>query len=266
MRVLSSLPSSRPSGGSFGRVHLSELHGAATHLAVVALPLLAIVAVLRRLGVVADVLSKVLPWVLGAAVVGVALAGLTGLLVWGQAQQVLRGRAFRIGSVHFWLGIALAVVVVALAALAAHSQRTGAPGIKAPLVAGAVLALVMVAVQGYLGGRMTYEHGVGVDGGGQFARSGAAASRLNVALASGASEAQAGKAAFARTGLGCASCHGDQAQGARGPRLAGGREIEDFRRVHAHGLFPPSMVTDRDFRAIDAWLRTLPGGDGSPES
>jgi mono/diheme cytochrome c family protein len=69
----------------------------------------------------------------------------------------------------------------------------------------------------------------------------------------------AGKQAFSTDGLGCASCHGDLAQGLRGPRLSGGVELEEFRGVHAHGLFPPSVVTNKDFAAINAWLKTLPG-------
>jgi mono/diheme cytochrome c family protein len=81
--------------------------------------------------------------------------------------------------------------------------------------------------------------------------------QLEVALANGTSEAQAGRQAFSESGLGCASCHGDQAQGDRGPRLAGGRDVEEFRRVHGKLLFPPSMVSDRDFAAIDAYLRSL---------
>jgi hypothetical protein len=123
---------------------------------------------------------------------------------------------------------------------------------------------VVVIAQGYLGGRMTYHHGVGVDGGGQFRQSAIGAERLALALANGVRPAVAGRAAFADDGLGCASCHGDRAQGARGPRLAGGREVEEFRRVHAHGLFPPTVVTDRDFAAINAYLQTLgpPGGEG----
>jgi mono/diheme cytochrome c family protein len=63
--------------------------------------------------------------------------------------------------------------------------------------------------------------------------------------------------AFSTQGLGCASCHGDLAQGQRGPRLAGGAELTDFRRVHAHGLFPAAVVTAGDFDALDAYLRTL---------
>jgi mono/diheme cytochrome c family protein len=88
---------------------------------------------------------------------------------------------------------------------------------------------------------------------------------LNAALAKGTDPAVAGKAAFSEQGLGCASCHGDLAEGARGPSLAGGRGLDDFRRVHENGLFPPAAVSDRDFQAIDAWLRTLQrrgGGDG----
>jgi hypothetical protein len=33
--------------------------------------------------------------------------------------------------------------------------------------------------------------------------------------------------------------------------------VEEFRRVHAHGLFPAAVVSDRDFAAIDAYLQTL---------
>jgi mono/diheme cytochrome c family protein len=68
---------------------------------------------------------------------------------------------------------------------------------------------------------------------------------------------RAGRQAFSEMGLGCAACHGDLAQGARGPRLAGGVELEEFRGVHGRGLFPPRIVSDRDFAAIDVWLQTL---------
>jgi mono/diheme cytochrome c family protein len=125
-------------------------------------------------------------------------------------------------------------------------------------VAGGTLALVAVLAQGYLGGRMTYDQGVGVDGGGEFAQTARGAKGLEVALARGTGPASAGRQAFSRSGLGCASCHGDQAQGLRGPDLAGGAELAQFRRVHGSGLFPPAVVSDRDFAAVNAWLRTLP--------
>src|SRR4051812_3280603 len=90
--------------------HLSELHGAATHLAVVAIPLFAILHFLRRAGRGGPAVIGAEPWALGAALVGVASAGVTGLLVWGQAQTTLRGQHFRIGTAHFWLGIAVTVL------------------------------------------------------------------------------------------------------------------------------------------------------------
>jgi class 3 adenylate cyclase/mono/diheme cytochrome c family protein len=80
---------------------------------------------------------------------------------------------------------------------------------------------------------------------------------LEIAESASTRLAAAGRRAFARGGLGCASCHGDQAEGLRGPSLAGGAELEEFRHVHGTGLFPPTVVTDRDFAAVNAWLQTL---------
>lgn len=247
-------------------LHLSELHGAATHLAVVAIPVNAATMLARRSGRRHPALIAVEPWVLGATVVGVAASGATGLLVWGQAQQELRGHAFRNGTVHFWLGIAMAVVVVATLALRWRPVVALPTAVGSAVAAVGVLSVVMVGLQGYLGGRMTYEHGVGVDAGGQFAQTARGASALHVALARGTPAVMAGATAFSTAGLGCASCHGDRAQGGRGPELAGGRELEDFRRVHAQGLFGPEVVTDRDFDAIVAFLRTQPARHGRPGS
>jgi hypothetical protein len=74
--------------------HLSELHGAATHLAVIAIPVYAVVLMLRRFGPDHQTLAHVEPWLLepwllGAALAGIVAAGATGLLVWGQAQTML---------------------------------------------------------------------------------------------------------------------------------------------------------------------------------
>jgi mono/diheme cytochrome c family protein len=237
--------------------HLAELHGAATHLAVVAIPLYLLVLLGRRAGRGGDALKAAEPWVVGGAVAGVALAGVTGLLVWGQAQTELRGSSFRIGTVHFWLGIGVSVLIVALAGWRRFRVASERHTHGAELIAGGLVALVAVFAQGYLGGRMTYHHGVGVDSGGQFAQSASGAEHLEVALARGTDPVAAGRQAFSVSQLGCASCHGDQAQGLRGPRLAGGAKLDDFRHVHAHGLFPPKVVTDADFAALDAWLKTL---------
>jgi uncharacterized membrane protein len=237
--------------------HLSELHGAATHLAVVAVPVYLLILLFRRAGRGGDALAAADPWALGASIVGVVLAGITGLLVWGQAQTMLRGNSFRIGTIHFWLGIALAVVVTGIAIWRRVRVTNDRHTHGVELVAGGVLALIAVLAQGYLGGRMTYNHGVGVSHGGQFAQTASGVGELEAALARGTAPAAAGKQAFSTGGLGCAYCHGDHAQGLRGPQLAGGVDIADFRRVHAQGLFPAAAVSDRDFAAINAWLKTL---------
>ena len=247
-------------------LHTSELHAAVTHLAVVAVLVYALLLLLRRTRWTSPTARATEPWVLGGALIGMAAAGVTGLIVRGQAQTELRGNANRVGTAHFWLGIALALIVVVPAAMAIlRARRDGGP-VDVPAGLGwtalGVAGVVAIAAQGYLGGRMTYHHGVGVDAGGQFRQTAVGGEQLAVALARGTRPVVAGRAAFADDGLGCASCHGDRAQGDRGPPLAGGRELGEFRRVHAGGLFPPPVVTDADFAAIDAYLRTLapPGG------
>ena len=243
--------------------HLSELHGAATHLAVVAIPLFAILHFLRRADRGGPAVAGAEPWALGAALIGIAAAGVTGLLVWGQAQTTLRGQQFRIGTAHFWLGIAVAILAVAAAAdWYVTRRRDGTRHRPAIVPVIAILIVVGVVVQGYIGGRMTYDRGVGVFDGGELEQTAAGASALGATLAKGTAPAVAGQAAFSATGLGCARCHGDLAQGMRGPNLQGGRDVADFRRVHGHGLFPAKAVSDRQFAAIDAWLQTLGGGRG----
>jgi mono/diheme cytochrome c family protein len=181
-----------------------------------------------------------------------AAAGVTGLLVWGQAQTMLRGQSFRVGTAHFWLGIGLTLVVVAI--VVARWRMTHASLL---LTAVTAIAVAVVLVQGYLGGRMTYDQGVGVAKAGQFAQSASGATSVEVMLARGQSMVAAGKEGFSSDGLGCARCHGDLAQGARGPRLAGGVELGEFRQVHGGGLFPRRIVSDRDFAAVNAYLRSL---------
>jgi uncharacterized membrane protein len=238
--------------------HLSELHGAATHLAVVAVPVYLLILLVRRSGRGGAPLVAAEPWVVGGALAGVLLAGATGLLVWGQSKTELRGSSGTIGTVHFWLGIVLALIVVVVAAWRYQRSSSDRHTHGLELVGGGLIALVAVLAQGYLGGRMTYEHGVGIDAGGQMAQTATGAAQLEVALARGTAPAVAGRQAFSSKGLGCASCHGDRAQGLRGPGLAGGVKLEDFRGVHAHGLFPTEVVKDRDFAALNAWLQTLP--------
>src|SRR5689334_15072325 len=145
--------------------HLSELHGASTHLAVVAIPVFAILHFARRARAGGTAVAVAEPWALAASLAGVALSGLTGLLVWRQAQTTLRGSDFQLGSVHFWLGIAIAVLSVAVTVdwyLSRRRDGTWHRPVVVPLLA--VLIVIGVAVQGYLGGRMTYDRAVGVSG------------------------------------------------------------------------------------------------------
>src|SRR5689334_16062508 len=117
---------------------------------------------LRRFGPDHQTLRHVEPWLLGAALAGMVLAGVTGLLVWGQARTMLRGSDFTIGNVHFWLGIALGLLLAGAAVVRLRTLRRGRPTHAPELLAVGTLALGAVLVQGYLGGRMTYDHGVGV--------------------------------------------------------------------------------------------------------
>jgi hypothetical protein len=81
--------------------------------------------------------------------VGTVLAGATGLLVWGQAQTELRGHAFRIGTVHFWLGIAVTVIVLVVAGWRFRRVQQDRHTHGHALLAGGLLALVAVLAQGY---------------------------------------------------------------------------------------------------------------------
>lgn len=238
--------------------HLSELHGAATHLAVVAVPVYLLLLLVRRTGRGGLPVAAAEAWALGAALAGVGLAGFTGLLVWGQSKTTLRGTSGRLGTLHLWLGIVLALVLVAVAVWRYRRVAADQHSAGLDLVTGAALAVVAVFAQGSLGGRMTYEHAVGVNSGGQLAQTARGTAQLEVALARGVPEKDAGERAFSVQGLGCAACHGEHAQGQRGPRLAGGVHRDEFRAVHASGLFPPTIVTDQDFAALNAYLRSLP--------
>src|SRR3954465_1066247 len=189
--------------------HLSELHGAATHLAVIAVPVYLLILLVRRAGRGGEAIVAAEPWVVGASVVGVLLAGVTGLLVWGQAQTMLRGNSFRIGTVHFWLGIAPTALVLVLAGWRRFRVASDRHTHSVELVGGGLLALVAVLAQGYLGGRMTYHHGVGVNAAGQFAHTAPGKTQLDDGLAKGRPPAAAGRQAFSAQGLGCAECHGD---------------------------------------------------------
>lgn len=97
-------------------------------------------------------------WLIGVGVVGALVAALFGLL---DLLVIPRGtRAFTTGLIHMGLNL----TVVALFAVGFALRRGGleqAPVATAPLVV-SVVALALLAVSGWLGGKLTYRYGVRV--------------------------------------------------------------------------------------------------------
>jgi len=178
------------------------------------------------------------------------------LLVLGGAQKTLRGSTGDLVWIHLGLGVVLTLLLLVLGWLWWRAAARGAEPAFSARAGIALAALVLTVGVGYVGGKMVYAQGVGVDAGGQFAQTARGASQLAAGLATNADPLPLGKQAF-QTGLGCGSCHGMNAQGGRAPALAGGVELENFRSAHGTSLFPASVVTDPMFQVVDDWLRTL---------
>ena len=151
----------------------------------VAVPVYLLILLVRRAGRGGSALTAAEPWVVGAALAGVALAGITGSARLGPVEdQAARLAAGAWAPSHFWLGIVLALVVVAVAAwrFKRGVRRPPHPR-RSSWSRAALLALAAVLAQGYIGGRMTYDHAVGIDSGGQLAQTASGAAQLEVALA-----------------------------------------------------------------------------------
>ena len=235
---------------------LSELHGLIVHLPLLAVPVLALLVALERLGRGGDLPRRTQPWVLAAGLAGAIVAVGSGLLVLGGAQRTLRGNTGSLVWIHLGLGLVLTLALLLLGWLWWRAAAHGAAPALGARAGIALTALVLTVAVGYVGGRMVYAQGVGVDAGGQFAQTARGASQLAAGLATNADPLPLGKQAF-QTGLGCGSCHGMNAQGGRAPALAGGVELEGIRGAHGTGLFPVSVVTDPMFQVVDDWLKTL---------
>jgi uncharacterized membrane protein len=242
---------------------LSEIHGLIVHLPLLAVPVLALLVLLELLGRGGDLVRRTQPWVLGAGAVGAVVAVGSGLLVLGGAQKTLRGSTGKLIWIHLGLGVVLALALLLLGWLWWRSASKGASPAFGTRASIAAVSLVLVVSVGYVGGKMVYAQGVGVDAGGQFAQTARGAEMLAAGLATHTDPVALGKQAY-QTGLGCGSCHGMDAQGDRAPALAGGVELSWFRDAHAKELFPASVVTDPMFQALDDWLKTLASHPASP--
>lgn len=236
-----------------------ELHGLIIHLPILAVPVLAVLGLLRWRGRGGEHVAAAEPWAFGAAIVGTALAVGSGLLVLGTARKTLRGSTENLLWIHLALGVAL-LVVLSVVGLGRWRRYRGDRYPARLVAATGLVAIGLVLVIGYIGGRMVYIHGAGLDAGGELAQTGHGAVQLEAGLVAGRSDVSLGRQAF-QHGFGCASCHGMQAQGQRGPCLSGGARLDAFRGTHGTGLFPAAIVTARMFAAVDAWLKTDPAGE-----
>ena len=237
---------------------LAELHGLIVHLPLLAVPALALVAVLAWLGRGGDLVVRLEPYVFLTASVGSAIAVVTGLAVLQHARTELRGSTQWLWLVHLGVGLLLAGLLVGVGWLRRRRWKRQAPDLGSGLLAAVSLAaLGLAGVGGYLGGQMVYRQGVGVSAQAQWSETARGAELLAAGLADNANRVTLGRQAF-RTGLGCGSCHGMDAKGGAGPPLAGGIQLARFRRTHGAGLFPRSVVTDRMIETVNDWLRTLP--------
>ena len=180
---------------------LPKIHGLLVHLPLLAVPVLALLVVLERLGWGGDLVRRTQPWVLAAAAAGAVVAVLSGLLVLGGAQRTLRGSTAKLVWIHLGLCVVLALSLLLLVWIwwrAGGIDATPAFGARAGIAATALLLTVAV---GFVGGKMVYAQGVGVDAGGQFAQTARGASLLAAGLATNADPLTLGKQGY-QTGLG----------------------------------------------------------------
>ncbi|HEY6017888.1 MAG TPA: DUF2231 domain-containing protein, partial [Gaiellaceae bacterium] len=151
-------------------IGLSELHGLIVHLPLLAVPTLALLLVLARLGRGGDVPLRAEPWVFGAAAAGSVVAVGSGLLVFQNARTELRSQQW-LGFAHLLMGLALAALLVVVGWYRRRRHKRALPGLRAEtLLAVSLAALALVVAGGYVGGRMVYVQGVGVARGGGFAQ------------------------------------------------------------------------------------------------
>jgi len=235
-------------------VTLPEVHGLIVHLPILAVPVVFVLGFLRWRPRGGEAVLRAEPWAFGAAVLGSALAFLSGLAIFQDARTTLRGNTVTLVYVHLALAF---VLTAAFAIVGLLRWRREVPDVVVALTG--LLGVLLVVVIGYIGGRMVYVHGVGLASGGELAQTSAAATTVAVDLAHHRSAVAVGKWAF-QAGFGCASCHGMKAQGGRGPGLSGGFELDNFEQTHGTALFPRQIVTPEMLGAVQAWLRTEPSG------
>ena len=115
--------------------------------------------IVSRVGDDSSTFAKGAYWLVGIGIVGALLAAVFGLLDLLAIPR--RTRAFTTGLLH----LALNLAVVALFAIGfgfRHGHQTDSDGTPVWLIVLAAVALAVLGVSGWLGGKLTYRYGVRV--------------------------------------------------------------------------------------------------------
>jgi uncharacterized membrane protein len=139
------------------------LHPAIVHVPTGLFPAALLFDLMARTGDDSDVLGRCAFWAITVGLIAALVAAPTGLADWW---DIKRGKpAHKLGLVH----MSINVVVLVLMAASLYLRRQDISfddDVVAPVPAAAIitnaLGNLMLAVSGYLGGRMVFDRGVGV--------------------------------------------------------------------------------------------------------
>lgn len=135
------------------------LHPALVHLPVALWPAALLFDLLSRTGLGGPVPFQVAYYAIFAGLVVALAAAVTGLADWSDIKPEKPAR--KLGLVHMVLNL----LVTALFALNLYLRAqlpVATEAVPLTLIALNVVALVLLLVSGYLGGRLVYEHGISV--------------------------------------------------------------------------------------------------------
>jgi uncharacterized membrane protein len=134
------------------------LHPALVHVPTGLFPAALLFDLIASAGGEADVLGRCAFWSIGVGLVAALAVAPTGLADWW---DIKRGKpAYRLGLIHMSINVA---VFAAMAASFYLRWRRGVPWAPSGVaIVANVLGNLMLAVSGYLGGRMVFDRGAGV--------------------------------------------------------------------------------------------------------
>jgi uncharacterized membrane protein len=115
--------------------------------------------IISRAGDDGVVYAKGAYWLIGIGIVGALVAAVFGFL--DLLAIPTRTRAFKTGLTHMALNLAV-VAAFAVGFALRHSHLSDADGTPVGLIVLAAVALGVLAVSGWLGGRLTYRYGIRV--------------------------------------------------------------------------------------------------------